>query len=403
MAASVQSRLSRPLRGACAMPDYGGNSILNLMASVIRSRGGRSPHPGLACLPARGLRSHRKVVYLVLDGLGELQLREHLAAGRGCAFFARHPHDVLTSVFPATTAAAVTTFATGASPAEHGILGWHLNLPDLGLVSTILPAITRTRTPIAPPDFRLGAYLRLPRYIETARPSRHLLSWGHIPASRYSRAGPRWTHRRSYHSPGGLARAILAFARLPGRGLAYAYWPEYDSLCHGKGCASRAASRHFRTLDTMLARLARRLAGTGTLLLVTADHGLVDAPPDRRVDLREVPGFLDCLATLPAGDARQVHCFVRPDRQRRFVTIVRHRLARACRLIPGAVALREGWFGPGRPHPALAGRCGDFLLIAREDYAFATSLPGATPDFNAANHGGLSGREMLVPLYAIRS
>lgn len=336
------------------------------MSTVIRGRGGLAPHRELAALPASQLLDARKVVYLVLDGLGAIQLREHLGNGLGGEFFARYPHDIITSVFPATTAAAVTTFATGSSPAEHAIIGWHLNLPDLGLVSTILPAITRTRTPVAQADFNLKDYLSLPSPVETVKQMRALLSWGHIPASRYSNAGPRWHRRVAYETVAGMERAIASFARSPGRGLAYAYWPEYDSLCHGHGCRHRKVALHFTRLDKMLARLTRSLAGTGTTMLVTADHGLIDAPPAHRVELRDVPGLLACLATLPAGDARQVHGFVRPSMESQFLSIARRHLGKACFLIEGREAIRKGWFGPGKPHPALSMRCGDSLLSGQK-------------------------------------
>lgn len=383
------------------LPDYRGGSLVNLMASIIRARGGHSPHAELKCLPARRLRQARKLVYLVLDGLGERQLQRHLAAGQGKAFFFSHPRAVISSVFPATTAAAVTTFATGASPAEHAIIGWHLNLPDLGLVSTILPAITRTRSPMAAAKFNLGKYLKLPRYMESVKGGRHLLSWGHIPSSRYSLAGPKWTRRAAFRTLRGMEREILRFARSPGRGLAYAYWPDYDSYCHEVGCAGRKTRRHFDVLDAAMARLQRGLAGTGTTLVITADHGLVDAAPKHRVELRDVPGFLDCLATLPSGDARQVHCFVRAGRERDFRAVVRRHLRAACRVLPGRTLLAEGWFGPGRPHPALAARCGDYVLLARDDYAFGTSLPGVKPEFNEANHGGVSEDELRIPLFVV--
>ena len=51
-------------------PDYDGGSLLNLMASVIRSRGGRSPHEALRNLPVAELKRYRKVVLLLLDGIG---------------------------------------------------------------------------------------------------------------------------------------------------------------------------------------------------------------------------------------------------------------------------------------------------------------------------------------------
>lgn len=372
------------------------------MASVIRARGGRSPHRDLACLPASELRRFRKIVYLVIDGLGEAQLRNHLARGGRSRFFAVWPHDIITSVFPATTAAAVTTFVTGAAPAEHGIVGWHLNLPDLGMVSTILPAVTRTGVPLARAEFDLKRFLDLPGHLASAKGRRWLLSWGHIPASRYSKAGPRWSRRVAYRTLGGLERCIGEFVKSRGGGLAYAYWPDYDSICHERGCTHEAAHRHLRALDRMLERLARAVRRAGDcVLLVTADHGMMDSLPERRVDLSVVPGLMGCLATLPAGDARQVQCFVRPAAVARFQGIVRRYLRPAAVCVAGADLIRSGILGPGRPHCALAGRIGDFVLLAREGYAFGTTLPLAKPDFNVANHGGLSQAEMRVPLYVI--
>lgn len=391
-----------PTREFC-LPEYNGGSIVNLMASLIRARGGRSPHRELECLPAAELRRFRKILYLVLDGLGEAQLRDHLDRGGRSRFFAAGPHDIITSVFPATTSAAVTTFATGASPAEHGIIGWHLNLPDLGMVSTILPAVTRTGVPFARKAFDMKRFLALPSYLESTKGRRWLLSWRHIPGSRYSKAGPRWHRRVSFRALGGLERAMVAFARQRGAGLAYAYWPDYDSICHERGWTHSAARRHLNALDRMLERTARDLRRAGDcVLVVTADHGMMDCPVSRRIDLSGVPGLPACLATLPAGDARQVQCFVRPAEVRRFRALVNRHLREAAVCVEGGALLQSGFLGPGRPHPALAGRVGDFVLLARHGYAFGITLPQAKPDFNVGNHGGLSHEEMRVPLFVVR-
>lgn len=395
----MSSSARRCFRGFC-LPDYEGGSIVNLLASIIRSRGGRSPHADLRILPARALAGARKVVYLVVDGLGEDQLRRFLKGGRGREFFGAHTHRTITTVFPATTAAAVTTFGTGASPAEHGILGWFLHLHDLGLVSTILPATTRTGTPLAPAGFDLGKYLDLPSHLDSVKCRTELLSWGHIPTSRYSRTGVRWTKRRAFTTLGGMIRQVVAFARSPGDGLAYAYWPDYDTLCHGKGCDHPGTLKHLDEIDRALARLVQRLEKTGTALVVTADHGLVDT--HRNIELRNVPGFYDCLAILPSGDARQVQCFVRPSEVRRFLSLVLQHLDKACVCVPGREVLESGVLGPGKPHPALANRVGDFVLVAKDGCAIAASPAGMKSAFNVASHGGMSRAEMLVPLYTVR-
>ena len=382
-------------------PDYRGGSIVNLLASIIRSRGGRSPHADLSGLPARVLRPYRKIVYLVVDGLGEEQLNAHLEKGLGRRFFAAHPHRVISTVFPATTAAAVTTFATGASPAEHGILGWHLHLRDLGLVSTILPCVTRTGVPMIGKDFDLNAYLNIPSCIDSARGIRELLSYKHIPRSRFSMAGAKWTRRTAFKSLTEMSRAIERFSKRHGRGLAYAYWPEYDTVCHEKGTTHRVVALHFEKIDRMLARLARKLMGRNTLLLVLADHGLMDVSAAGHVDFSNVPGLGDCLSMLPSGDAREVSCFVRPSKVKTFLSIVNKTLSRFCVCIPGETLLALKAFGPGRPHPALAQRLGDYVLLAKDGCAFSSSLPQSRNERLVGNHGGMSAREVRVPLYVI--
>ena len=119
-------------------PDYSGGGIVNLMASIIRARGGKSPHRPLCGLPPSALRPYKKIVLLLLDGLGAKQLHQFILSGKGRNFLALHPWQKITTACPATTAAVVTTLATGSAPAEHAILGWHLHLPDLGMVGTIL-------------------------------------------------------------------------------------------------------------------------------------------------------------------------------------------------------------------------------------------------------------------------
>ena len=50
-----------PLRGFYA-PEYEGGSLVNLLASLLRARGGRSPHKSLAGFPARRAREEGAVL-----------------------------------------------------------------------------------------------------------------------------------------------------------------------------------------------------------------------------------------------------------------------------------------------------------------------------------------------------
>lgn len=388
------------LRNGFMVPQYNGRNVLNLLASIIRACNAKSPHRVLIDGPALNkLRDTRHIVYLVVDGLGVHQLRHFLALGKGKKFFGAHPFDVLHTVCPPTTAAAVTTFATGLAPAEHGILGWHLHLGDLGMVATILPAVTRTGTSMVRADFPLGAYLNVSSRIAKTKRRRILLSYDFIPRSRYSMAVGEWDQRLAYRSLSGMVRQLLRVLRSDRPSLVYAYWPGYDGHCHEYGCFHARAIKHLQLIDRALAELARRMRGTDSVIFITADHGLVDTP--HIIDISTVPGLADCLTVLPSGDARQVHCFVRPDHLARFDGIVKNKLSKACVSLEGRALLAARLFGPGRPHPALSRRVGDRVLFARPGWAFGYTMPGTGPDFNKANHGGLSPEEVRVPLYTL--
>ncbi len=383
-------------------PDYRGGSIVNLLSSIIHASGGTSPHPRLRGVAPGLFDGISRIVYLVLDGVGYNQLIRFLASGGGGHFFSRHPFERITTVFPTTTAAAVTTLSTGATPVEHGVLSWHLHLPDLGLIGAVLPGMTLTGTPMAGDGFNLRRYLGLPSYLSSVRRHKRLLSFGNLGRSAYSNAGTRWNGYGAYKTLRGMERQTACFARERGRGVAYVYWPLYDTLCHRKGVQARETRLHLAEIDASLGRLVSRLAGTGTLLLVTADHGVVDAPPPRRIDPAAVPGLFDCLTLLPVGDGRQVSCFVRPGLVERFHDVVGRHLADACVCITGEELLDGGLFGPGRRHSSLRGRLGDYVLLARDDYAFRVTASLTKARVHKGNHGGLSADEVYVPLYALR-
>ena len=97
-------------------------------------------------------------------------------------------------------------------------------------------------------------------------------------------------------------------------------------------------------------------------------------------------------------------CFVRPARVPEFLRLTRAAPLRgACACVSHAEVLRSGVLGPGKPHPALKNRLGDYVLFAAPGHAFL--YPAALSGDKApkyGNHGGLSADELDVPLFVVR-
>jgi predicted AlkP superfamily pyrophosphatase or phosphodiesterase len=119
------------------LPDYAGGSIVNLMQSIATACGGKyRQYPQLATATAASLARARHIVLLLIDGLGLRTLARHAAVS---PHLQRHLLGSMTSVFPSTTASAITTVMTGLAPAQHGLTGWHMHMDEIDQTLAVLP------------------------------------------------------------------------------------------------------------------------------------------------------------------------------------------------------------------------------------------------------------------------
>ena len=375
-------------------PDYAGGGLVNLMASIVEACGGRALHPTLEDF---ALGEPRNIVLLVVDGLGDNYLMRRggdIAASRRRA---------ITSVFPSTTASAITTTYTGCTPLEHGLTGWFTYFSEAACVAASLPF--RSRGDMLPlrlrgvrPEqiyIRISVFEQLPlrSLVVTARD---------IVDSEYNLRHCAGAERLAYETLDELVahveRAVKSGAE---RKFVYAYWPAYDQVSHRFGCESAQAAAEHEKVDAAFAELRRRLRGTETTLLVTADHGFVDSPERRSVRLDDHPELAALLARPLCGEQRTPWCYLRPGAAADFERYVATRLAEAATAVPVRQLLDEGWFGPGPSHPRLASRIGDFALIMRDNWTIKDWLPGERRHTLIGVHGGVSADEMEVPLVAL--
>ncbi len=90
------------------------------------------------------------------------------------------------------------------------------------------------------------------------------------------------------HSLDDRVDAAVAACRATPRSLVYVYWGELDKVGHVHGCQSWEWGEELARIDEAVRRLAERLPGDA-VLVVTADHGMVDVAFEDRVDLAYEP------------------------------------------------------------------------------------------------------------------
>ena len=374
-------------------PDYAGGGFVNLIASLVEACGGAPRHAPLAALPAAEAARAANVLLLIVDGLGDNYLQRE---GAGGALLSQR-RGAITSVFPSTTASAITTSYTGWTPFEHGLTGWFTLFGEAGCVGLPLPFQRRgerTALDAAP----AALYRAGPLFDGLARRSL-VVSYRPIIDSTYNLHHCGRAERLAYDKLEGLvALSVAALKSAPGRKFVYAYWPEFDTLSHRYGNGSAEARAHFKAVDAAFGELMRQLAGTDTLVVATADHGFVDSVGADALDFADAPGLAGLLRYPLCGESRMAFCHVQAGREREFLQRAADWLGERAEVRPSMELAEEGWFGGGDAHPRFAERIGDVALRMNGRVTVKDWTPGEPRHRHVGHHGGASADEMLIPL-----
>ncbi|HSF97135.1 MAG TPA: alkaline phosphatase family protein [Ornithinibacter sp.] len=375
-----------------ALPPVGaGPSLADVLPSVARSLG----VPWGAVVPSgdgtasRGfdLPPTRRAVVVLVDGLGhDLLVRR---AGHAPWLRSQLPTTRrVASGFPSTTATSMGTFGTGLAAGAHGLLGYEVLVPGADRLlnelswedgpdprtwqphETVFEAVERAGVDVV----RIG-----PAYFDGSGLTTAALRGGRFVAGVSLEA---------------RVDATIAAVRSAPRTLVHLYWGELDKVGHVHGCDSWQWGEELESIDRELARLAARLPPDCSLT-VTADHGMVDAPHELRLDVADLP-------VLAAGvrhvslEARAPQLYVEEGAAQEVRDAWAEVLGERGIVLDRVDAVAAGWFGAVLPQNLP--RIGDVVVAMRGRFAVVDSRR-ARPELLAllGLHGSLSDDEVAVP------
>jgi hypothetical protein len=371
---------------APVVPHYGERSLPDLASSLLASLGAPGEDNPLALPPST------RACLLVVDGLGWELLRDHPAAAPFLSELALSGGP-LTAGFPATTVTSLASLGTGRPPGQHGVLGYQVAVPGEGRLLNALRWDSRVdpvawqpgstvfeRAAAAGIDgFRVAhsAFLQTGLFVATMRGADYV----------------------SANTLGALVAQAAATLRRSDRALVVVYHGELDATGHVFGCSSDAWRYHLGHVD----KLAEQLAGElppGTVLYVTADHGMTDVPPQDRIDADAVPG-LRAGVTLLGGEPRARHVYAKPGAASDVLAAWREVLGHRAWVASREEAIADGWFGPVKA--GLAPRIGDVVAAPAGPWAIVATEAEPRESALIGMHGSLTSADQLVPLLTLRA
>lgn len=364
------------------LPDYAGANISGIVPGCLLAGPGHRP----TWFPAP-LQSAKAIVLLLVDGLGWNQL---LTRSHRAPFVSSLTGGPITTVGPSTTASALTSLATGATPIEHGIVGYRMDMGD-GVMNSLRWTVDDRDVRKV---FEPSTVQPIPPFAGIAVP---IVSRADLEATPFTFAHLRGSRPRGWRSASSIVTQCSRLVREEGETFVYAYYDGLDKIAHECGLGD-----HYEDELSFVDWLVRSLHDAlpaGTTLVITADHGQVHVG--------------DNIIELPLRVLSHVHHQSGEGRFRWLHAKRGHEaeLERVCRDLYSDVAwvaskeqvVDEAWLGPapgGRGQDAAIRRLGSVALAPHAATTFHDPLDSG-PFRLIGRHGSLTADEMLVPLLAV--
>jgi hypothetical protein len=358
-------------------PDYK-NSILNVSHTILDFYHADTRYPLIPELKESLTKDINHVCLVLLDGMGINIIEKHLDSN---TFIRRNIAKKITSIFPPTTVAATNAVLTTNPPYQSGYLGWvqYFKKENVNL-TVFLNEDFYDESRHFQNDFK-EMYLKqdlIYDYIKKARPE--VETYELFPAFRAN-------GYKSFHLQ---MKRLLEITKKKEENFTYAYWTQPDMLEHEVGIDDNLVKMKLEDLNHELTDFANQM-NDDSLLIVIADHGLVNVEP---IELHKNEELMNCLIRKPSMEPRATNFFVKPSKREEFTKIFNDLYGKYYQLMTKDEFLSSGLIGYGIKHPLLDTFFGDYIAIAI-DNKFFTFKDGIT---FRGHHAGLCQGEMEVPL-----
>ena len=414
----IQKQIEGQRQGEFIYPCYESYCFSNIPFAILYLLGLRKINPLSGILNKAGIipANSKKVVLFLIDGFGYKQWLKYADKYEFLKRFTKKSIVApMTTVFPSTTAATLTTIHSGLTPQEHGLPGWWVYFDELDKIIATLPF-----TPLGEEgrDTLLEAGVD-PKVLFDGKTIHEILSESKIPSFTFIRN----TYAKSAYSKtvhkGSETISFINFsdllvnlrkkvAEIPAPAYFYVYWDAVDSISHTYGSQME---QYFAELngffyllqEEFIQKIEKNLAKEVSIL-ITSDHGQVNVDPKQTIYLNQYSKVVDNFQVgpsgnkiLPWGSPRDVFLAIKPEKLDKVFEFLTKTLQDKAIVMKTERALEKGLFGQGDLHKKFRNRIGNILILPQNNLTVWYEYFKDEKFDLLSMHGGLSSDEMLIP------
>ena len=323
----------------------------------------------------------------------------------------------MTSQFPSTTAAHVTSMHTGLNVAQSGVYEWNYYEPLIDeMISPLLFSYAGDKERDTLKRFAIPAEAFYPRQtfyqsLKTLGVQSYIFQSESYTPSTYSDIVYRGATVIAYKS---LAEALMRLSELllaekTLHAYYFLYLDKIDAVCHHYGPESRQYQEAVNTCLTYMEYLFYKQTNgkiKDTLFIMTADHGQVEVNPKTTFYLnKHAPGIETYLRSnlkgrllVPAGSARDMFLHVKDECIDVAMLFLQKHLQGRAEVYKTQQLLAQGFFGSQAPSIEFLSRVGNLVILPYQHETVWWYEEGKFDMHFLGHHGGLTPEEMEIPL-----
>lgn len=415
---SIQKEIEKQRRGEFIYPRYEDYCFSNIPSAILYLLGLRKTSPLSGIVNKAGVTpvNSNKIVLFLVDGFG---YKQWLKYSRKIDFLNRFTENgvvaPITTVFPSTTAAALTTIHSGLTPQEHGLPEWWVYFDELDKIIKTLPF-----TPIEEKDGdKLLDSGVDPKILFDGKTIHEVLRESEIPSFTFIRdTYARSVYSKTVHKGSETIPFINSsdlfvnlqkkMAEISKPAYFYVYWDSLDSIAHTYGPHTEQylaeLNGFFYLLQEEFIQKMEKSFADKISIFITADHGQVTVDPRQTIYLNQYPEVVDNFQVgpsgnkiLPWGSVRDVFLYIKPEKLNEVFEFLTKTFQGKATVMKIEKALEEGLFGKGNLHKKFRSRVGNILILPNGNSTIWYEHFKNDKFDLLGMHGGLSSEEMLVP------
>ena len=376
------------------LPNYE-HCILNLITSILKNYNVETKHKSLESMDNILNNKYKNVVFIILDGMGEHILEKVSPTG----YFRKKEIDCITSVYPSTTTAALTTYYSGKPPYETGWIAWSQYFKEYGRDIDML-SHRESYTSRDLKNARINVFDTIVKYksvfeqIEEALPN--IKAYEITPSYSDKRA------KRSIRADSidEIIMNIETLCKNPDEKFILAYCDNPDGLLNKFGTDSEEVKEFIENTERKIEDMCKNLT-EDTVVIISADHGHKDI--NKAYSILDYPEIQKCLISLPSLESRVVTFWVKEDMKEEFVKNFNKNFENDFWLMTKEEFLEKNMLGFGKKHPKIDDFIGNYIALSISDSIIKLeNYLTEGKKLKKSTHCGLTKEEMEVPVIIIK-